>query len=336
LKFLAAEAGLPATAGGVFVSGGTNGNLSALVAARFDAEQRLAAAGLQRPTRWRIVTSDEAHSSVAHVARVMDIDVVKVPVGDTGRMTGPEVDAALGGNWDGVFAVVATGGTTNFGIVDDIASIVATAKQHDVWVHVDGAYGIAGMFAPSTKPHFAGMDGVDSFIVDPHKWLYAPYDSCALIYRNPSIARAAHTQHASYLDVLTDTDEWNPSDFAVHLSRRARGLPLWFSLATHGVAAYREAIESNNTVARDIAQVIRDSEHLELVRDPMLSVVVFRRKGWTQEDYSAWSDDLWETGKAACFPSKFKGEPVLRFAIVNPRTTIDILQELVDSLKAER
>jgi len=336
LKFLAAEAGLPATAGGVFVSGGTNGNLSALVAARFDAEQRLAAAGLQRPTRWRIVTSDEAHSSVAHVARVMDIDVVKVPVGDTGRMTGPEVDAALGGNWDGVFAVVATGGTTNFGIVDDIASIVATAKQHDVWVHVDGAYGIAGMFAPSTKPHFAGMDGVDSFIVDPHKWLYAPYDSCALIYRNPSIARAAHTQHASYLDVLTDTDEWNPSDFAVHLSRRARGLPLWFSLATHGVAAYREAIESNNTVARDIAQVIRDSEHLELVRDPMLSVVVFRRKGWTQEDYSAWSDDLWETGKAACFPSKFKGEPVLRFAIVNPRTTIDILLELVDSLKAER
>jgi glutamate/tyrosine decarboxylase-like PLP-dependent enzyme len=122
----------------------------------------------------------------------------------------------------------------------------------------------------------------------------------------------------------------------VHLSRRARGLPLWFSLATHGVAAYREAIESNNTVAREIAQVIRDSEHLELVRDPMLSVVVFRRKGWTQEDYSAWSDDLWETGKAACFPSKFKGEPVLRFAIVNPRTTIDILQELVDSLKAER
>ena len=336
LKFLAAEAGLPATAGGVFVSGGTNGNLSALVAARFDAEQRLAAVGQQRPARWRIATSDEAHSSVAHVARVMDIDVVKVPVGDTGRMTGAEVDAALGGNWDDVFAVVATGGTTNFGIVDDIAGIVTTAKKHDVWVHVDGAYGIAGMFAPSTKPHFAGMDGVDSFIVDPHKWLYAPYDSCALIYRNPSIARAAHTQHASYLDVLTDTDEWNPSDFAVHLSRRARGLPLWFSLATHGVGAYREAIESNNTVARDIAQVIRDSDHLELVRDPMLSVVVFRRKGWTQEDYSAWSDDLWESGKAACFPSKFKGEPVLRFAIVNPRTTIDILLELVDSLKAER
>ena len=334
LRFLANEAGLPETAGGVFVQGGTNGNLSALVAARFEAERRLTDAGLQRPDRWVFVASEEAHASLAHAARVMDVDVIKVPVGDDGRMRGTDVDSAVGGEWDRVFAVVATGGTTNFGIVDDIASVVEAAKKHDKWVHVDGAYGIAGMFAPTTKPFFAGIDGVDSFIVDPHKWLYAPYDSCALIYRNPAIARAAHTQHASYLDVLTDTEEWNPSDFAVHLSRRARGLPLWFSLATHGVGAYREAIESNNIVARQIADVIRDSDHLELVRDPMLSVVVFRRKGWTSEQYNAWSDELWEEGKAACFPSKFRGEPVLRFAIVNPRTTVDILMDLVESLKA--
>ena len=333
LKFLAREAGMPDSAGGVFVQGGTNGNLSALVAARFDAMRKRDEAGLARPARWRVAASEEAHSSIAHAARVMDIDVVKIPVGDDGRLFGADVEEALAGDWEGIFAVVATGGTTNYGIVDDIASITAVAHAHDVWVHVDGAYGVAAMLAPSTKKHFAGLGDVDSFIVDPHKWLYAPLDACALVYRHPAIGRAAHTQHASYLDVLTDTTEWNPSDFAVHLSRRARGLPLWFSMATYGVGAYRDAIEWNNQLAQRIAQVIRDSDHLELVRDPMLSVVVFRRKGWTQENYSDWSDRIYQEEIAACFPSKHRGEPVLRFAIVNPRTTFELLMTLVESLK---
>ncbi|MFM2412164.1 MAG: hypothetical protein RLZZ587_497 [Actinomycetota bacterium] len=335
LKFLAREAGMPESAGGVFVQGGTNGNLSALVAARFDAMRKLDEAGLPRPARWRVAASEEAHSSIAHAARVMDVDVVKVPVGDDGRLFGSAIEAKLADDWDGVFALVATGGTTNYGIVDDIASVVEVGRAHDVWVHVDGAYGVAAMLAPSTKEHFAGLGDVDSFIVDPHKWLYAPLDACALLYRNPAIGRAAHTQHASYLDVLTDTTEWNPSDFAVHLSRRARGLPLWFSMATYGVAAYRDAIEWNNQLAQRIAQVIRDSDHLELVRDPMLSVVVFRRKGWTQEQYSDWSDRMYQEEIAACFPSKHRGEPVLRFAIVNPRTTFELLMELVERLKED-
>ena len=83
----------------------------------------------------------------------------------------------------------------------------------------------------------------DSFIVDPHKWLFAPFDCCALLYRDPALGRAAHTQHADYLDPVTVEGEWNPSDFAVQLTRRARGLPFWFSLAVHGTDAYRDAIE---------------------------------------------------------------------------------------------
>lgn len=333
LTFLAHEAGMPAGAGGVFVSGGTVGNLSALVAARDDAMRKRVEAGLPRPARWRAVASEEAHSSIAHSARVMDIDVVKIPVGDDGRLYGAAIEETLDGDWDGVFAIVATGGTTNIGIVDDLVSVVAVGRAHDVWVHVDGAYGVAAMLAPSTKHLFAGLGDADSFIVDPHKWLYAPYDACALIYRNPAIARAAHTQHASYLDVLNDTTEWNPSDFAVHLSRRARGLPMWFSLATHGVAAYREAIESNNQVAQRIAQVIRDSDHLELVRDPTLSIVVFRRKGWTQQQYDNWADKIFEQQTAACFASKYRGEPVIRFAIINPLTTFEVVMDLVERLK---
>jgi glutamate/tyrosine decarboxylase-like PLP-dependent enzyme len=333
LTFLAREAGMPDGAGGVFVQGGTIGNLSALVAARHEAMRKREEAGLGRPDRWRVATSEEAHSSVAHAARVMDIDVITIPVGADGRLYGHVIEETLDGDWDGIFALVATGGTTNFGIVDHIASVVEVGRAHDVWVHVDGAYGVAAMLAPSTKKHFAGLGDVDSFIVDPHKWLYAPFDACALIYRNPAIGRAAHTQHASYLDVLTDTTEWNPSDFAVHLSRRARGLPLWFSMATHGVTAYRDAIESNNQLAQRIAQVIRESDHLELVRDPMLSVVVFRRKGWTQDQYVAWGDKIYDEQVAACFSSKYRGEPVFRFAIVNPLTTFEILMDLVERLK---
>jgi glutamate/tyrosine decarboxylase-like PLP-dependent enzyme len=333
LTFLAREAGMPAGAGGVFVSGGTVGNLSALVAARDDAMRKREGAGLPRPTRWRVAASEEAHSSIAHSARVMDIDVVKIPVGDDGQLHGAAIEETLAGDWDGVFAIVATGGTTNIGIVDDLVSVVAVGRAHDVWVHVDGAYGVAAMLAPSTKHLFAGLGDVDSFIVDPHKWLYAPYDACALIYRNPAIAHAAHTQHASYLDVLNDTTEWNPSDFAVHLSRRARGLPMWFSMATYGVAAYRDAIESNNQVAQRIAQVIRDSDHLELVRDPMLSIVVFRRKGWTQQQYDDWANKIFEEQIAACFASKYRGEPVFRFAIINPLTTVEVLMDLVERLK---
>ena len=119
-------------------------------------------------------------------------------------------------------------------------------------MHVDGAYGGAALAAPSVRDRFAGVEAADSFIVDPHKWLFAPFDSCALLYRDPEVGRRAHTQHAEYLDVLprrrATTHEWNASDYAHHLSRRARGLPLWFSLATHGTQAYTEAVET--TLAR--------------------------------------------------------------------------------------
>jgi glutamate/tyrosine decarboxylase-like PLP-dependent enzyme len=108
---------------------------------------------------------------------------------------------------------------------------------------------------------------------------------------------------------------------------------MWFSLATYGVGAYRDAIESNNQVAQRIAQVIRDSDHLELVRNPMLSIVVFRRKGWTQQQYDDWANKIFEQQIAACFASKYRGEPVFRFAIINPLTTVEVLMDLVERLK---
>src|SRR5215218_2114895 len=255
LRWLADLAGLPAEAGGTFVPGGTLGNLSALHAAR---QAALVRRGGVRPARWKIATSAEAHSSVAQAARVLDVDLIDVPVGANHRLTGTQLRATLDGEADdGLFAVVASAGATNLGVIDDLPSLAAVCRERGLWLHVDGAYGLAALAAPRMRPAFAGMELADSFIVDPHKWLFAPYDCCALLYRNPEQARAAHSQQASYLDQV-DRREWNPSDLAVHLTRRPRGLPLWFSLAVHGTDRYRDAVERSLHTSRVVAEAVRE------------------------------------------------------------------------------
>ena len=332
IEWLVRETGLPETAGGVFVQGGTIGNLSALVAARFNAEKN----GARKSARWGFICSSEAHSSLKTAARVMDVDIIAAQADDNGRLSGAAVEAALREAKDvDVFAIVATSGTTNFGIVDYLDEIGEVAKRNQIWFHVDGAYGLAGILAPSTRELFVGIELADSFIVDPHKWLFAPFDACALVYRNPEIARDAHTQHGEYLETLTESGEWNPSDYAINLTRRPRGLPLWFSLATHGVAAYRAAVETNCQLAREAADLIRQRNDLELVREPMLSVVVFTKKGWQQADYDRWSAKLLEDQIAFVVPSSHAGKPNLRFAIVNPTTTIDTISEILDRIEKD-
>ena len=333
LSFLASEFGLPDTAGGVFVQGGTIGNLSALVAAREAAKAKLLDAGRELPRRWKIVCSVEAHSSNKSAAKVMDADVLLVPAGDDGVLRADAVREALSEHGDEICAVVATGGSTNFGIVDDIAGIAALKDEFDFWLHIDGAYGLTAMLAPEARSIFAGVERADSVIVDPHKWLFAPFDCCALIYRDPDAGRRAHTQHAEYLDTLTDAGDFSPSDYSIQLTRRPRGLPLWFSLATYGVTAYREAVSATLTLTKMIAADIAARPELRLVRDPQLSVVVFEREGWEREDYDRWSDELLDSQRAFVVPSSHRGRPNTRFAILNPLTTFDDLVGILDTMK---
>jgi glutamate/tyrosine decarboxylase-like PLP-dependent enzyme len=327
LAWICSLLGWPRTAGGVFVSGGTTGNLSALVAARHGAEQKHG----HPAGRWKLACTADAHSSIRAAARVMDVEVVEVPGDELGRLTGPALDAVLSQTPD-VFGVVCSAGTTNSGVVDDLVGVADACEKHGVWMHVDGAYGGAGLCAPSVRQLFDGIERADSFIVDPHKWLFAPYDACALVYREPEKGIDAHAQRASYLDQV-DRAEWNPSDLAVHLSRRARGLPFWFSLATHGTDRYAAAVERSIATARVVAEAITDSDHLELCFEPQLSVVLFERPGWTDEQYTAWSTRLAKDGVILVLPTRWQGRTVLRLAFVNPMTHADDVIAALDTLR---
>ena len=331
LRWLSNLAGLPESSGGVFAQGGTVGNLSALVAARHDARSKFP--GVKR---WVIACSDEAHSSIKSAANVMDVEVLAIPTDKAHKLQGStvafEVDKYHQQNPNHrVFAIVATAGTTNLGIIDDLSGIGKSANERGIWYHVDGAYGLAALASPRSKPLFKGVELADSFIVDPHKWLFAPFDACALIYRNPEIARQAHTQHAGYLETL-ESGDWNPSDYAIHLTRRVRGLPFWFSLAAHGTNKYAESMDKTMEVARAAAELIKESPNLELLMEPELSIVAFKRKGWTLIDYQKWSDKLLNDQIGFVTPSSHEGQPILRFAIVNPWTSVTDIKVILATL----
>src|SRR5215472_9763671 len=356
LRLIADRAGLPESAGGCFVSGGSAANLSALVVAREVAKRR-AGKGEGGPgeggpgeggpgeggpggkntagRRWRVAVSADAHSSIAATLRILEMDSLTVQTNDH-RMTGTALRAAIEADGDpsSLAAVVATSGTTNAGIIDDLAGLAAVAREIGAWFHVDGAYGGAGLFAPSIRAAYDGIEHADSFVVDPHKWLFAPFDCAALIYRDPSLARSVHTQDASYLDVIhTGPVAWNPTDYAYHLTRRARGLPLWFSLSVHGVRAYTEAIEAAISLARLAADEIGSRDYLELIREPGLGVVLFRRPGWAQAQYTDWADRLLHEQVAFIPPTAWEGETVARFAFLHPHTSMDLVREILDRMR---
>ncbi len=328
LQWLAGLAGFPDGAGGCFVAGGSAANLSALVTARHHAR-------LERgdpPRRWCLAATDETHASVHAAARVMDVDVLVVPTDERGRMTGAALRATIAeAGTDGLFAVVGSFGSTNAGAVDELDAIADVCAEHGLWLHVDAAYGGAALCAPSAAPLRAGFERADSFGIDPHKWLFAPYDCAALVYRDPALASAAHAQHGTYLDMVS-RDEWNPSDFAFHLSRRARGLPLWFSLATYGTDAYAEAVETTLDVARRFAAEVEIAEGFELLLDPQLSVVLFTVDGWDESQYAAWSSSRAKAGVALIVPTWWHGDVCYRVCLVNPLTTPEMLSSLLDDM----
>jgi L-2,4-diaminobutyrate decarboxylase len=325
MRWLCDVVGYPETAHGVFVSGGSLANLSALVAARHG---RVAADGGLPDV---IVISASAHSSIRSAAGIMGCRVITVGSPDH-PMGAADLTAVLDTlDSRDVVAVVANAGATNTGAIDALAEISECCEVRGIWMHVDAAYGGAALLSPARREQFDGIQHADSVTIDPHKWLFTPFDCAAVIYLDPTLARAAHQQRAVYLDVVDDEDD-NPADYAAHLTRRARGLPVWASLVANGTDAYVDAVETCLAVAGYAAKQVEASSHLELVTEPQLSVVLFRRVGWGSEQYDAWSAQLQGDGTALVTPTTYEGEPVLRLCFVNPLTSTDDVDLVLNTL----
>ena len=337
MEWLVSLTGLPKGAFGVFTSGGTAANLSALVTAR----EFWRRDETYKREKGLVITSIGAHSSIKAMAKVADVDILLVETEEelTGEALRKTIDNLTFHQRKRLFAVVATGGTTNAGIIDDLSGIASVCENEKIWFHIDAAYGGGALAAPSVRHLFNGIERADSITIDPHKWLFSPYDCGAVIYKKPELAKEAHAQEGSYLEIFKAEGAlgFNPSDYQIQLTRRVRGLPLWFSLAMHGTEEYSQAIERGIELADIAGRMISNTEYLELVREPSLSCVLFRRKGWEPEDYRNWTYKNHEEGLALVTPTKWKQgdvfETVSRFCFINPDTTENDIELILNSMK---
>ncbi|WP_077398632.1 pyridoxal phosphate-dependent decarboxylase family protein [Cellulophaga omnivescoria] len=337
MKWIVSLTGLPKGAFGVFTSGGTAANLSALVTAREHFREKEE----NRGKKGLIIASIGAHSSVKAMAKVIDVDILLVDSEESLHQS--ELEETIASlsleQRNRLFAVVATGGTTNAGIIDDLNGIAAVCKQQNLWFHVDAAYGGGALVADSVRHLFNGIEQADSITIDPHKWMFSPYDCGAVLYKDMQLAKNAHSQQGSYLDIFKDEGAhgFNPTDYQIQLTRRVRGLPLWFSLAMHGTDRYKEAVERGLELAQIAGKMIEEHPNLELVREPSLSCVLYRRKGWKPEDYTHWTYENHKKGFALVTPTKYKlgntYETVSRFCFINPDTTEKDIEQILKTME---
>ncbi|WP_418603462.1 pyridoxal phosphate-dependent decarboxylase family protein [Hwangdonia sp.] len=338
MEWIVSLTGLPKGAFGVFTSGGTAANLSAIVTAR---EYWRSLNEQNKVEKGLVITSVGAHSSIKAMAKVADVDILLVDTEDVmyGTALQETINNLTAHQRRRLFAIVATGGTTNAGIIDDLEGIARVCEAENLWFHVDAAYGGGALVADSVRPLFKGIERADSITIDPHKWMFSPYDCGAVIYKEPELAKRAHSQEGSYLDIFKDEGAhgFNPTDYQIQLTRRVRGLPLWFSLATHGTDRYKEAVERGLELAQIAGDIIEKMPHVELVRAPSLSCVLYRRIGWKPEDYTHWTYENHKKGFALVTPTKWKTgdtfETVSRFCFINPDTTEGDIKAILNSMK---
>jgi aromatic-L-amino-acid decarboxylase len=341
--------GLPAQAGGLLVSGGSMANFAALGAARSAragadvVRDGMAAAG----RRMCLYVSEEGHYSMAKAAGMLGLgeaNVRPVKTGDRLRMDLADLERLVAADRAAghlPFCVVANAGTTATGAFDPLADLAALAHRHDLWLHVDAAYGGFAALAPSVRPLFAGIELADSITLDPHKWLYLPVGCGCVLYKDPAAARAAFAHGADYTRTIgLENDEafafW---DYGPELTRPFRALDLWMQIKFVGAERLGQAIEENIACAKYIEELAKASGDFEMLAPVELSIFCFRHvpKGFTG-DLDAFNErllvKLQRAGSTYLSNARVRGRFALRGCVLNYRTTRADMERVLEDVRA--
>jgi aromatic-L-amino-acid decarboxylase len=326
--------GYPSSAGGSLVNGGSAANLTALACARE------ALVGAMRDDLV-VYASDQAHYSVGRALRTLGFrpDQLRVlPVRADLRLDPAILTAAIKADEAAgrlPLLVVANGGATSTGAVDPLDELAAVCRERGVWLHVDAAYGGFAVLTNRGRAALKGIELADSVTLDPHKWLYQPYECGCLLVRDGRALRRAFEMHSDYLrDAEVEGGEVNFSDLGIQLTRSTRAFKLWLSLRTFGLDAFRAAIDRTLDLAELARRRIEASESLELAAPPSLGIVCFFRRGADDKQTDGLAAALEQSGLGFISTTRVHGRTALRLCILNHTTHAEDVERVLDFLEA--
>ena len=332
IQWLRGFCGLPETAGGLFVSGGSVANITALVAARHSVLE-------DRTEGATVYLSDQTHSSVDRALRVIGIpaeQVRHIAVDDDYRMPMAPLRRAIADDRAAglrPFCIVANAGTTNTGAVDPLTELAALARVQGMWLHADGAYGAASILSNRGRTALAGLELVDSLSLDPHKWLFQSFECGCVLLRDASLLKNAFQIMPEYLrDVHRGVEEVHPCDYGIQLTRSFRALKVWLSLKTFGLEAFRSAITTGFELAEFAEEELRARKGWQVLSPAHMGIVCFRY-GDDGALQTRLVDEMLKDGYAFLTSTKLKGVTCLRLCTINPRTTREDIVGTLDCLE---